>query len=153
LFLSLRYRVRVRGREQLRGLKGPVLILPNHPGLIDPVILLTTFYPRLRPRPMMFEPEDASLLLRGLMKFINAIAIPDLTVASKEARARTEQSLAATVEALRRGENILLYPAGHIQRNGTERLGSSRAVADILRQVPDIELLLVRSRGLWGSSF
>jgi 1-acyl-sn-glycerol-3-phosphate acyltransferase len=29
LILSLRYRVRVQGLEQLRGLKGPVLVLPN----------------------------------------------------------------------------------------------------------------------------
>jgi 1-acyl-sn-glycerol-3-phosphate acyltransferase len=35
LILSLRYRVRVHGLEEAR-LKGPVLIVPNHPGYIDP---------------------------------------------------------------------------------------------------------------------
>ena len=28
MFVSLRYRVRVHGLEQIRGLKGPVLVLP-----------------------------------------------------------------------------------------------------------------------------
>src|SRR5206468_3548548 len=110
LFLSLRYRIHLHGREQLRGLKGkgPVLILPNHPALIDPVILLTTFYPDLKPRPMMFEGTEPGRGFRAMMKFINAIPVPNLAVASKEARARTEQALAVTVESLRRGENILL---------------------------------------------
>src|SRR2546428_6065887 len=40
LTLALRYRVRVHGLEQLRDLKGPILILPNHPGMIDPPLVL-----------------------------------------------------------------------------------------------------------------
>ena len=41
--------------EQLRGIKGPVLILPNHPGYIDPPLVLAVLWPVLRPRPS--QPE------------------------------------------------------------------------------------------------
>jgi acyl-CoA synthetase (AMP-forming)/AMP-acid ligase II/1-acyl-sn-glycerol-3-phosphate acyltransferase/acyl carrier protein len=153
LFLSLRYRIRIHGKEQLRGLDKRTLILPNHPGLIDPVLLLTTFWPSLHPRPMMWEGESPSLGMRLLMKLINAIPVPDLAVASKEARARAEQAIARVVEALRRGDNVLLWPAGKIERNGTEVIGSARAASDILQQVPDANVVLVRTRGVWGSSF
>ena len=41
LILSFRYRVRVHGRKQLRGLKGPVVVFPNHPAYIDPALVLS----------------------------------------------------------------------------------------------------------------
>jgi long-chain-fatty-acid--[acyl-carrier-protein] ligase len=153
LFLALRYRVRVHGKDQLRGLRHGTLILPNHPGLIDPVLLLTTFWPDLRPRPMMWEGESPSLPFRLLMKLINAIGVPDLSQASAEARARAEQTIARVVEALRRGENILLWPSGHLQLNGTEVIGGARAASEVLRAVPEANVLLVRTRGVFGSSF
>ena len=53
LALAARYRLRVRAREQLRTLKGPVLILPNHPGYIDPFLLFAVLWPDLRMRPLM----------------------------------------------------------------------------------------------------
>src|SRR5437588_22154 len=53
--LSLRYRVRVHGLEQLRGLPHPVLVLPNHPGYCDPPIVLASLWPVLKPRPLVFD--------------------------------------------------------------------------------------------------
>jgi long-chain-fatty-acid--[acyl-carrier-protein] ligase len=153
LFLSLRYRVRLHGSQQLRGLEHGTLILPNHPGLIDPVLLLTTFWPRLHPRPLMWEGGSPSLPFRLLMKLINAIPVPDLSQASTEGRARAEQAIARVVEALRRGENVLLWPAGRIERNGTEVIGGARAASEILRALPEAHVLLVRTRGVFGSSF
>jgi 1-acyl-sn-glycerol-3-phosphate acyltransferase len=38
--LALRYRVQVDGLDKVRGLTGPVLILPNHLAYIDSVIVL-----------------------------------------------------------------------------------------------------------------
>src|SRR5438876_1151775 len=52
LVLGARYRLRVHGKEQLRALKGPVLILPNHPGYIDPFLLFAALWPSLRMRPL-----------------------------------------------------------------------------------------------------
>ncbi len=153
LFLSLRYRVRVRGLEQVRGRKGPMLILPNHPGYVDPGLVLTSLWPTLHPRPMVFVSSSPSTLLLALVKLLNAIPIPDLSRASARARARAEKALADTVEALKRGDNVLLYPAGHVYRKGEESIGAARAAADILRRLPDVQVVLVRTRGLWGSSF
>jgi 1-acyl-sn-glycerol-3-phosphate acyltransferase len=39
--LPLRYRLHVSGLESLRGFHGPVIVLPNHPGYIEPVIVRT----------------------------------------------------------------------------------------------------------------
>jgi long-chain-fatty-acid--[acyl-carrier-protein] ligase len=49
--LALRYRVRVTGLDKLRSLKGPTLVMPNHPGYVDVAIVLAyvRFQQPLRP--------------------------------------------------------------------------------------------------------
>jgi long-chain-fatty-acid--[acyl-carrier-protein] ligase len=151
--LPWRYRVRVHGLDQIRALGGPLLILPNHPAYCDPAILVLILWPSLRPRPVVFVGEDPSLTYRFITRLLNAIPIPYLARASAEARARTEKSLADTAAALRRGDNVLLWPAGHVWTEGRERIGSPRSAADLLREVPEAKVVLVRTLGLWGSSF
>ncbi|HEV3255710.1 MAG TPA: AMP-binding protein [Gemmataceae bacterium] len=154
LTLALRYRVRVHGLEQVRDLKGPVLILPNHPGLIDPPLVLTALWPRLKPRPVLFEGNFQNPVLYPAMKLLNALRVPDLETASVEARARAEQAVAEAIEALHKGENVILWPAGRTQRGGgVEVLGGARAVTDLLQAVPEASIVLVRTRCVWGSMF
>src|SRR5262249_15351245 len=38
-------------------------------------------------------------------------------------------------------------------RDGVERLGPARAAGDILQAAPDVHIVLIRTRGLWGSRF
>jgi len=52
-----------------------------------------------------------------------------------------------------RGENALLYPAGHLTRTRLENLGGNSAVELLLGSVPNVRVVLVRTRGLWGSRF
>jgi long-chain-fatty-acid--[acyl-carrier-protein] ligase len=153
LFLSLRYRVRVQGREQIHGLKGPVVVLPNHPGLIDPLLVLAIVWPTLKPRPTVYEGNFANPFMRLLMKLLNAVRVPGMEQASSKARLRAQQAVEAVIAGLRKGENHILWPSGHIQHDGKERLGGARAVADILQAVPEAEVVLVRTRGVWGSMF
>src|SRR5262245_18519818 len=68
LGLAARYRITVRGREQLRNLKGPILILPNHPGYIDPFLLFATLWPSLRMRPLVYSGTFKGLTGRFLVK-------------------------------------------------------------------------------------
>jgi acyl-CoA synthetase (AMP-forming)/AMP-acid ligase II/acyl carrier protein len=151
--LSLRYRVRVHGLEQADGLRGPILILPNHPGMADPPNVLAALWGRLRPRPVLFEGIFQSPVMRPLMSLVNALRIPALDLASAEARARAQKAVDEAANALRQGTNLILWSAGHIQRgSGVERIGSTRAVSDLLKAVPETNVLLVRTRGIWGSS-
>jgi long-chain-fatty-acid--[acyl-carrier-protein] ligase len=150
---SLRYRVRVHGREKLRGLSGPTLILPNHPAYLDPPIVLSVLWPSLRPRPMLYEGHFRHFLLRPLVPLLDALPVPDLDQPSDEARARIHQAINDVIEGLRQGTNFLLWPAGQVQRENVERLGPARAASEILQAVPEANLVLVRTRGLWGSRF
>ncbi len=152
--LALRYRLRVHGLEQVQGLKGPVLVLPNHPGYIDPAILLAGLWPALKPRPMVFETMYRNPVLWPFAKLLNALRVPDLdTQASAQARAEAQAAVQAVIDGLKRGENFILWPAGRIQRTGVEALGGARALTDILQAVPEAAVVLVRTTGVWGSSY
>jgi hypothetical protein len=111
LLLGSRYRVRVHGREQLDQLKGPVLILPNHPGYIDPFLLFGVLWPSLRMRPLVYEGTFQGLTGRLLVYLVNALEVPDLGGASVRARKKAEQSIAAVTAGLARGERFAVWPA------------------------------------------
>jgi long-chain-fatty-acid--[acyl-carrier-protein] ligase len=159
LILSLRYHVRVHGLEQVRRLKGPVLILPNHPAYIDPPLVVATLWGTLRPRPviyegLLFDPDYLRTpFSRPLARLLDAVLVPDLDRPNAEAHACAEKAVTQVSAGLGRGENFILWPAGQIQRTGEERLRAARALTDILRAAPEANILLVRTRGLWGSSF
>ena len=151
--LSLRYRVRVRGLAEVRKLEGPLLILPNHPAYVDPPIVLSSLFRALQPRPLLYEGHFKNPLLYLFMPLLDALRVPGLDQASAEARARTEAALDGVKQALREGQNVILWPAGHITRTGVEKLGANRTVSDVLREVPETKVVLVKTRGLWGSRF
>jgi long-chain-fatty-acid--[acyl-carrier-protein] ligase len=151
--LALRYRVRAYGLEKVRELKGPLLILPNHPAFVDPIILLTWLWPALRPRPLLFEGNFSNPILYPFMRLLNALRVPDLDQTSAEARARAGQAIEGVIAALKAGDNVILWPSGRLTRTGSEHIGPARTLADVLRAVPEAQVVLIRTRGLWGSSF
>ena len=121
LVLPLRYRVRVHGLDKLVGLKGPLLILPNHLSFFDPLIVGMALWPRFRPRPMVYEDHFSNPLIAPTMGIFHAVGVPSRDQVSEIARTRTEQALAEVIEGLKRGETHILWPTGHIQDRNVER--------------------------------
>ncbi len=152
-FLGLRYRVSMDGREQLRALKGPTLVLPNHPGYIDPAIILAHVRLHEPLRPLVFAGTYRMPVLRPLMSLVRAFEVPDLSAASRDAQARTMEMIDSVVDRLQAGDCFLIYPSGRLQRGNAEVIGAARAVHEIIQRSPDINIVLVRTRGVWGSRF
>lgn len=153
IVLSLRYRQTVTGLEVAARRPGPFLVLPNHPGYMDPPAVLRALWGRFRMRPMLAENNFKSPFLAPLGWVLRAIKVPETDRASAEAHRRAEAAVAAVADALRAGENVVLWPAGTLSRDGTEKVGAARTAAAVLAAVPQATVLLVRTRGLWGSSF
>lgn len=160
LLLRLRYRVTTDGCEQLEGLRGPVLVLPNHPAYIDPPTVLShtasgLFQKGLRQplRPLVFSGTYRVAPLLPLMKLVRAFEVPDLSSASREAASRTTQLIDAVVERVQAGESFVIYPSGRLQRGNHEVVGSARLVHELVSRCPELTVVLVRTRGLWGSLF
>lgn len=154
LLLALRYRVTVSGGEAIRqrGTRG-LLILPNHPALIDPPIVLSRLMPIFFPRTLADAEQIDRPIIRSLARLFRTYALPDPVAGGPEARLQIEALLERCKADLKNGDSILLYPSGHIYRSRYEQLGGNSAVETILREVPSVRVVLVRTRGLWGSSF
>ena len=153
ILLSLRYWVTIRGKDEVLNRPGPYLILPNHPAFIEPPNLLVRLWPAFHMRPMLLETNFQNPILAPFMWLIRGIRVPDTERASAEARQRAEGAVQAAIDALKAGENVIVWPSGRLQRDGVERLGGARTVADVLAAVPHVTVVLVRTRGLWGSMF
>ena len=154
LLLWLRYRIRIRGVGEAasRGTSG-ILFLPNHPALIDPIVMATQLYGTFHARPLADRDQIDRPLIRGLARRIRALPIPDLAKAGSAASGEVREVVARCVEALRAGDNLILYPSGRNQRSRLEDIGGNSAVETILRELPGVRVVLVRMHGLWGSSF
>ena len=153
LLLRLRYRVKVTGLDEIADDGRPILFLPNHPALIDPVIVMSRLWPRFAPRPLADAAQVESGAVRRLTGMVGTIVIPDLAGGDRDARDQVQQGIDLVVAALERGENVLLYPAGRLMRDGKEDLGANSAVHQIVGRVPDLRIVMLRSTGLWGSGF
>lgn len=151
--LSLRYWVTVKGKREVFTHPGPYLLLPNHPALADPINVLTQLWPAFKMRPLALETNFRNPVLKVIAWLIRAIKVPALVTASAEERKQAEAAIGKVAAALRAGENVIVWPSGRLSLDGRERLGGARSAADILAAVPEVTVVLVRTRGLWGSMF
>lgn len=152
--LWLRYRIRVHGLREIRarGTKG-ILFLPTHPALIDPVILATILLKDFAARPIANQDSVDLPGIRWLVGVARGITIPAMSRYGASAVGRIREMVAQVAKALKAGDNIILYPSGYLLSSRLESLGGNSGVEGLLREAPDVRIVLVRTRGLWGSSF
>ncbi len=153
LLLRLRYRIRFKGLEKIKDDGRPILFLPNHQALIDPVIVMNGLYNRFAPRPLADENQLVHPLVRPLARALNTVVIPDLSISGREARDQVFAGIEEIAKGLASGDNVLFYPAGRLCRTRMEVIGGNSGVASLVHQVPEVRIVLLRTRGLWGSSF
>lgn len=157
--LSFRYRVHFKGVENLTpdrlSRPGGVLILPNHPTVfVDPSLVVIGIYHKFPIRPLVVEYMYYATGVHALMKFMNAIPIPNLNTSTNSLkRRRSERAFQEVVKGLKRGENFLVYPAGKVKRSNYEHIGGASGVHTILQEAPEANVILVRITGLYGSRF
>ncbi len=159
LLFRLRYRIKVTGyeevKEALKNKQGGVLFIPNHPAFFtDPAFIAFTAYKDFPLRPLVTDGVFYLPFVHGFMRFINALAVPDNESASNSLKKSKSMDVLNEVAAgLDRGENFLIYPSGRCTVDGKETLGGASGVHTILQKTKKGKLVLVRSRGIWGSIF
>ncbi len=153
--LRLRYRITIKGLDRIKSSDSSqgILFLPNHPALIDPLIMYVTLYKRFLPRPLADESQVNLPVVRSVMKMVRCVTMPDIATKGRHSRDEVLAAMAEITDSLHQGDNVLLYPSGRIYRNRYESIRGNGGVAAILKQAPDIRVVLVRTTGLWGSSF
>lgn len=159
LALWFRYRIRVEGLDKLTKenleRSGGVLFLPNHPSyFIDPIVATLAVFPKFPIRPMIVEYMYYTPMIHGLMRFMNALPMPNFVSSSNSLkRKKSEKVIQTVIDDLKKGQNFLIYPAGKVKHTAYESIGGASAVQRILSEAPEANVVLMRIKGLWGSSF
>ena len=133
---------------------GTYLILPNHPAMVDPMLVCAALW-KVPLRPLV----DAGFFKAGIvapmvLRTVGAVSVPDLRKHRSAAGASIARGLNEVVlKTLRDGGSVIFYPAGHIQTEADrEEVGTRQLAYNICRDLPDgVEVIGVRTRGLWGS--
>src|SRR3989338_4395713 len=158
ILLSLRYRIKVKGLDKLhaarRAQKRGLLFLPNHPAHMDPLFLFLLLWPAFRMHPVVIEYIYRLPLLRSVMRVVRGISIPNFDTSVNQLKVkRAQEAILKVAEGLKNGENFVLYPAGRLKSSGKEVLGGASGAHALVQECPSAGIVLVRTDGLWGSSF
>lgn len=157
--LWFRYRITYQGLENLNkeslSKPGGVLFLPNHPTVfVDPIAVTIGAWKKYPIRPMVVEYMYYTPILHPVFKFLDALPVPNFTTSSNSLKSKkTGKVLEIVKEGLRNKENFLIYPAGKVKLQARESIGGASGIHEIIEAVPETNIVLVRTKGLWGSSF
>jgi long-chain acyl-CoA synthetase len=149
---------RIEGRKHLRDIKGPLLVVSNHVGDVDPGFILTALPARFRHHlaiatggealeALRMPAADRNVFLRiyDRAQWTLGVALLNLFPLPREAGFR--RSFAYAGEAVDRGYSVLVFPEGHHTRDG--KLHPFRAGIGLLAQNLGIPVLPMRIDGLF----
>ncbi len=149
---------RIEGREHLRGVRGPVLVICNHIDDVDVGFVQTALPPRIRHRLATATGGEALQILRtpatdrpffgriyDRIKWTLGVALLNLFPLPREAAFLKSFSYAG--ECVDRGYSILVFPEGHHTTDG--QLLPFRAGVGLLANRLDLPVVPMRIDGLF----
>ncbi len=149
-FLKLRYKIVFINDALIKDTEAKVFY-PNHPALIDPIILISFIYKYNPISPVIAGKYNRNPLFRPILNLIKAIPIADLSEGERDVNVYQKFAASAS-ERLRQGHHILLYPGGQLSDQEEEKLMNKQGAFRLTSELPEsIKIIGVRSKGLWGS--
>jgi len=149
---------RVEGRQNLHGVRGPVLVICNHIGDVDPGFVLTALPARLRHKLAIATGGEALEILRtppnmrgfvgrayDRVKWALGVSLLNLFPLPREAGFR--ESFAYAGESVDRGYSVLVFPEGRHTTDG--KLLPFRAGIGLLANNLQIPIVPMRIDGLF----
>ncbi|MDP1623203.1 MAG: AMP-binding protein [Bacteroidales bacterium] len=150
LLLRTRYKISIKGSEILQN-NAPVLFLPNHQALIDPVILLSQIYRFSTATPVVSEKYFNVPVVKWYFKRLGAVRVSDLETGSRDTQV-LKVITRSVYKGFRRNNNIVVYPSGQIAGQGYEKIFNKKSAYQIVSTIPEgVQIAGVRITGLWGS--
>lgn len=148
-FLHLRYRVHIEGMKEFDH-NGPIIVFPNHPALVDPMIMITEIGRKKILSPVMTETYIHTPWLGPILRAMKTVPVGDL--ARWWSIEDVEKAFQGIREGIQRKQNILIYPSGHIYVQPFEHIVGKKMAFEIVSRLPkDAKIIVARTKWLWGS--
>jgi long-chain acyl-CoA synthetase len=149
---------RIRGRENLRGLRGPVMVIANHITYLDIAWILPALPARVRNRlatamraerlaEMRRPPNNMNLFNRLRERLDYFLALSLFNVFPLPQRSGFLKSFSFAGDLADRGWNILVFPEGHTTEDG--HIAPFRAGIGLLAKQLNIPVVPMRLAGLF----
>lgn len=159
LALKFRYRIKIKGLDKLNAanLKKPggILFLPNHPTVfVDSTAITIALWPKFPIRPMVVDTFSKLPIVKQVINLLNGLSVPDFTYSSNSLKKKMNDKVEQEViKGLKNKDNFLIFPSGRTKQTGYEAIDGASAVHRIVQESPECNVVLIRVKGLWGSSF
>lgn len=149
---------KIRGKENLRALRAPIVFICNHVTMVDHALLLFALPWRFRTK--MAIAQDGELLrewrnppkgtglfsrLRYLLQYFSVVLF--FNVFSMPQRSGFRQSFNFAGEMMDRGYNLMIFPEGERTKHG--EMNPFRSGSGLLIKELNAEVVPVRIDGLW----
>ncbi|MDA3780138.1 MAG: lysophospholipid acyltransferase family protein [Bacteroidales bacterium] len=148
--LSRRYKITLKNEDILKT-NTPKLILPNHQSHVDPQIIAVIVYRYAEFSPVSSERFFNTPVVSYFLKKLGAVKVKDFRTGSKDLNV-LKHITEKVNEALSKGKNIIIFPAGKLTNSGLEKIQNKQSAYSVVLTMPDnVEVIGARFRGLWGS--
>ena len=147
--LSLRYRITIKNHEVF-DTKSPVIVFPNHPALVDPMVLISHIGKKKILSPVMTESYFHTPGLGGIIRALRTVPVGD--IAAWGTIEDVKRAFSGIESAMKNQQNILIYPSGHIYVQPFEHIVGKKMAYEIVKMLEwDTRIIVVRTKWLWGS--
>lgn len=148
---------RIRGRENLQNVKGPVLVIANHTTYVDPAYILAALPARLRHRlavamegeileTMRNPPEGAGFFSKRFLQLQYLLTVALFNVFPLPQKSGFRKSFSFAGELVDGGWSVLVFPEGVRSRDG--RMAPFRAGIGLLATRLRVPVVPMRFEGM-----
>jgi long-chain-fatty-acid--[acyl-carrier-protein] ligase len=138
--------------------KGGVLFLANHPSHLDATFLTLAllkygYQISIWTLDYVYKNPYTKLVSRNY-ETVKLMKVPNMhesRLAKNPSRLR--KLIIKTIENLKEGQSVLFFPSGKQKHVAHEEVHGKSAVERILNLYPEVNIVFVKSTGLWGSRF
>ena len=130
--LSLRYRIKIKNLEVF-DTSSPVIVFPNHPALVDPMILISHIGQKKILSPVMTESYFHTPGLGGILKALKTVPVGD--IAAGGTVEDVKKAFSGIKDAMANKQNILIYPSGHIYVQPFEHIVGKKMAYEIVKML------------------
>ena len=129
----------LEGLDQLEKLGVPLLVLPSHPAMVDPMLVSLMFW-KTPLKPLSDESFfHTGIVAPAVLHTLGAVPVPDLRKHRTAKGASIARGLGDIVKStLEDGGNVIFYPSGHIQTEPEhEDIGTRQLAYNICKDLAD----------------
>jgi long-chain acyl-CoA synthetase len=149
---------KIRGKERLRNLSGPVVLVCNHVTMVDHAVVLFALPTRFKTKMVIAQdgeilrewrhpPDGAGLLRRVLNLLEYFLVVLFFNVFSMPQKSGFRRSFAFAGEMMDRGYNLMIFPEGERTKHGA--MNPFRVGTGLLIRELDAPVVPMRIDGLW----